>query len=1224
MQYIVVPTSNSDYQSWQCRLLNWSRKKVKQEGKLIFLRCDDEMGKNRPRDVYTDTDVEVIDLPDYALEWENIEENARRGQEHWWGAIPNKYMSIKWLCDNNYMQDDDILLFLDPDMIFLEAINYQPDDNEVIAQRFIHYYPIKGWTALSNEEYGKGIMYPFCINFRTLKRIVDDYKLASEEIRRVNKRWEAEMWGLDYAVKKNNLQITYVEDFGYCTAWKNAGDMDVSKLIHFPNEIKDLTQSRIWFKQDYTQNSNMPIQIELAKNAIDKRLLLNVSQERSDFLYYLKWDTSDIFKFYDGTNGYIIFRPWPGGFNNIRMSLELAVCIAYLSNKTLVLPPKYKMYLLKDEFGLEDFFDINDLGIHVLSFEDFCQMKGIEPSFGGVSTIAKTMNEEVPRFILNFEKILPKWDFTKGREIINQEDFMGNDECVFFDGSLLGNFYQTIHTSKDIELKRLVARHVHYKTELTDMAWEAINWLGDQQYYAIHIRRNDFQYKHLFISAEEILNNIKDVIPKGSRLYIATDEPNRTFFNPLASYYKLYFYDEVAKATNLTPHYNYIPIIEQLICSRAIKFVGNDYSTLSSYVYRLRGYMSDIHDKLFYVNTNSFDNEQQQSFLEVTQFIANWAREYKDAWDFSHKRIFVSVASYNDTQLIPTIRDLYDTAQNPNRITVGVHVQHDEAYYNLLLNENFPNIKIIYTPKEESKGVVWARERIKTELYNNEDYFFQIDAHSRFRPSWDNILINQLHASTPDGDKALLSTYPNHFDLFESKQEYINRTPTNAPLIIKGFLNDDLTDNRIDPKNIGAMSAYEIVDNKWIAGGFIFAPAKWLEEVKVPAGIVSKGEEDSQFFLSYLYGWHIKLAAEAVVWHNYNVVDLNGTTYRHPNLNPLNDNSINIINDILFNTHGQRHLGQLEEYVGLKFKPIATNKTIFVALTSFIDPDLRNTILSCVQQAEHPENLRIGLILQYDDNSSTNERCVDDLIERYNIRVKKIPYENSLGGCWARNQVAELLQDEKYIFQIDAHTRLAKNWDTHLINELESINEKAIISYLSPPFYRNKEAGLDHFFQYIENPFIVNVPKITEITEDYWPKFVGYTNEQHTQNRIRQVPILYAGFVFAPASWYDEVRNDPDHYYTGEEFALSIRSYTHGYNIYQPSRIISWHKSDPEHKHHFKVLLTGDELHAKAMTRLKLLIEGGDLGRYGLGTVRTLQDYENFARIDIQKKIIYD
>lgn len=920
MKYIIVPTSNSDYQSWQCRLLNWSRKKVKQEGKLIFLRCADEMGVGRKLDVYNDKDVEVIDLPDYALEWEHSEESALRGQTHWWGAIPNKYKSIEWLCKNYPLQDDDSLLFLDPDMIFVEPIDYTVAENEFITQRFIDYRPLQNWTVSVEDKPQYGVMYPFVVRADTLKIIINDYISASEQIRRETKRWEAEMWGLDYAVKKNNVIIRYDDTLGRCTTWQTRRDQDksiISKIIHYPNKILNENNEQIWFKQDYTGNPRMVISTELATTEIEKKLLYEVSQERTDYLYYLKWNFEEILKNYSGNDGYVVFRPWSGGFNNIRMSLELAVCIAYLSNKTLVLPPKYEMYLLRDQFGLEDFFDMDDIGIKTMTFVEFCALKNIEPSYENVKTISKVMTTELPGNVLNFEKITPSKRFLKHRRVINQEEFLG-EECLFFDANLLGHFYQTLHTRKDVELKKLIARHVHYLPKLFDLAWKAINLLGDKQYYAIHIRRNDFQYKHLFISSEEILDNIKDVIPEGSHLYIATDHTDMSFFDTLAQKYKLHFYSDVENIIGTDTHYNYIPIIEQLICSRAIKFVANDHSTLSSYSYRLRGYMKDIENKEYYINTKLPTTEDNVSFLDTTNYVENWVREYKDSWHFETKTIFVSIASYSDRQLISTLKDLYETADDIERIVVGVHLQDDVEYYEELLKQNFLNIKIIFTPKEESRGVMWAREKIKSDLYNNEDYYLQIDAHTRFKFGWDNILINQI--SNID-EKSVISTYPNEFHVNELNREYINKLPRNAPLFIKKFFSEVGNDNRLDTNNGGSLPDYQVVDSKWIAAGFIFAPKTWVNDIKISDKILSKGEEESQLFLSYLKGWNIKLPSEAVVWHNYNVYSIDGTKYRHPNYNVIEqDQSIQIINDILFSNVYTRTVQELEQFLSIEFK----------------------------------------------------------------------------------------------------------------------------------------------------------------------------------------------------------------------------------------------------------------------------------------------------------------
>jgi hypothetical protein len=360
----------------------------------------------------------------------------------------------------------------------------------------------------------------------------------------------------------------------------------------------------------------------------------NIRKINNDLYYYKKWDFSDIFKNYIGDDGYVIFKPWTGGFNNIRMSLELAVCIAYLSNKTLVLPPKYQMYLLRDEFGLEDFFDISDLKVKNISLKTFCSIKNIELDFNAVKEVAIEITEKEDR-IFRLDNSEMSESFRKNREVINLTNTIKNNECVYFNANLLGNFYIKLFSENNIHFNKLIAKHVHYLPKLFDIASKPINWLGDIQYYAIHIRRNDFQYKHLFITAEEIFQNIKEIIPHGARLYVATDHTDMQFFDPLRKNYKLYFYKDIVSQLDTDIHYNYVPIIEQLICSRSIKFIGNDLSTLSSYIYRIRGYMEDILDKNYYINTRPYQQVDQLYFKENSNFGGNWTREYKDSWNFN-------------------------------------------------------------------------------------------------------------------------------------------------------------------------------------------------------------------------------------------------------------------------------------------------------------------------------------------------------------------------------------------------------------------------------------------------------------------------------------------------------------------------------------------------------------------------------------------------------------
>jgi hypothetical protein len=494
-----------------------------------------------------------------------------------------------------------------------------------------------------------------------------------------------------------------------------------------------------------------------------------------------------------------------------------------------------------------------------------------------------------------------------------------SDHVIFFNKNLLGNFYQVAYSSKIQQVKKYVARHIHYRADIFDLAWEFIHQLGDKTYYAIHIRRNDFQYKQVRIPCKDIVKYINKRIPTGSKVYIATDHKDLDFFTPLEDKYDVWYYRDLSGDREVD--YNLIPIIEQLICTRAILFIGQDFSTLSSYVYRLRGYMDDIADKDYHVNTEEYNISDQLPLLLTPRFVANWHREHKDAWDFYEPTIFISIASYWDSQLHETIESALKHAANPGRICIGVNLQDRQQYYEDLLSRSYPNTKILFTPHEQSRSIVSARRALIDVLYGGEDYFLQIDSHTRFKDNWDNILINQLQ-SIPE-DKVIISTYPNEFTYPDPNMDYL-KLPYNAPLVFDTFLNDDSRDNRFKPKNLAALKDYDVVDNKRIAAGFLFTDARWIQEVPLPAkGIIFNGEEEYMTYLSYLKGWNIKLPSEAVVWHNYDWKDRDGKPYRLLNGNlgkGVEDRSVDIINDVLFHQKYVRSLEELENYLGVVFK----------------------------------------------------------------------------------------------------------------------------------------------------------------------------------------------------------------------------------------------------------------------------------------------------------------
>jgi hypothetical protein len=126
---------------------------------------------------------------------------------------------------------------------------------------------------------------------------------------------------------------------------------------------------------------------------------------------------------------------------------------------------------------------------------------------------------------------------------------------------------------------------------------------------------------------------------------------------------------------------------------------------------------------------------------------------------------------------------------------------------------------------------------------------------------------------------------------------------------------------------------------------------------------------------------------------------------------------------------------------------------------------------------------------------------------------------------------------------------------------------------------------------------------------------------------------LSGHFCFARTEWAREVKHDPDIYFSGEEINLTVRSYTHGYDMFHPHKLVVWHSTMREERS--GMLKWDDDAKlgvdwwnrqniARAKIRQLFRVEdnGYDLTGYDLGTARTIEDYETYAGVNFKTKSV--
>lgn len=228
--------------------------------------------------------------------------------------------------------------------------------------------------------------------------------------------------------------------------------------------------------------------------------------------------------------------------------------------------------------------------------------------------------------------------------------------------------------------------------------------------------------------------------------------------------------------------------------------------------------------------------------------------------------IFVSIASFRDSECILTLKELYTNAQNPQNVYCGVYTQidnnnnHEQCY-----DSNFPfntNVKRLIINYKEAKGALWARIQIFKNLYAGEKYILMIDAHSHFVKHWDSKLIQYLEKLKSKGvPKPILAGYP-------AEHKHLDKPWT--------YFNCEVKAGKKFPEQIlaTAKSNGKYYKAYFISAGFLFTFGDFLNDTNIveitkDLQYVWSGEELLFSIIAFVNNWDVYSSPYTVISHNY-------------------------------------------------------------------------------------------------------------------------------------------------------------------------------------------------------------------------------------------------------------------------------------------------------------------------------------------------------------------
>lgn len=229
------------------------------------------------------------------------------------------------------------------------------------------------------------------------------------------------------------------------------------------------------------------------------------------------------------------------------------------------------------------------------------------------------------------------------------------------------------------------------------------------------------------------------------------------------------------------------------------------------------------------------------------------------------KTIFIAIAAYNEPHLKMMIDNCLENAEYPERISFGIWYHYNDM--DPVDFSGYKNIRITYINYEYPLGVGIARLGANT-LYENEDYYLQVDGHMLFQHHWDSKLLSHYDRIKEKYDKPIISTYTRWWSFSNGNVNFYSNQDSNNSGVMAIDYENSIREKYVKPKNIQTdWTNKDYIEHHFISAHFLFADKMFMSEIMSDPLILFGGEEVTTAVRAWTRGYRIFTISNPIAWH---------------------------------------------------------------------------------------------------------------------------------------------------------------------------------------------------------------------------------------------------------------------------------------------------------------------------------------------------------------------